>query len=321
MIGEGCILGRLRITMVVYHYTSIDALEKILFTHSEETKSFRLRATHCNFLNDGTESILGARLLPKYVNEIEKELHIPEQWQLEPAFNDEQYLQNLIRHIKTFNDTKDTISKFVASFSKAYDNLVMWSMYGNKGNGVALGFDSEYLTDCLKNRVPDFPYQVEECIYLRDDELSEPYDKESAIYKYSKDLYIGMCNPQVRMSLYELLTDETANDRVRWNNVMNTLVINLITHVSMFCKLDMWKNEQEYRLVLDDITRNIRYRKNSNNVYVPYVDFLIPQQSLKEIVIGPTCGQNAHGMINSLFYQRGLNPNDIAIKHSSCPLQ
>ena len=307
--------------MTVYHYTSIDALEKILFTYSSDTKSFRLRATHSNFLNDGTESILGARLLPKYICEIEKELHIPKQWQLGPAFSDEQYLQNLIKHIKTFNDAKEGISKFVASFSKAYDNLVMWSMYGSKGNGVALGFDSECLTDSLKNRVSILPYQVEECIYLKDDELSEPKDKESSIYKYSKDLYIGMSNPEVANSLYKLFTNENQDEESRWNAVMNTIMINLITHVSMFCKLEMWKNEQEYRLVLDDITSNIRYRKNSNNVYVPYIDFLVPQRSLKEIVIGPTCGQNAHGMINSLLYQIGLSPKEISIVHSNCPLQ
>lgn len=304
--------------MIVYHYTPIDTFEKILSTYSKETGTIELRATHCNFLNDGTESILGARLLPKYITQIEEDLEVEENWKLSSAFNNKQYLHTIISHIKSFNDIEERLSKFVVSFSKAFDNLVMWSMYGNKGDGIALGFDSEILTNSFSEPMR---FHEEECFYLTEDEIIAPCDKTSEIYQFTKELYKGMTHPQVKKTIYEFFTSKDLEEQERWNTVMNMLVINLITHVSMFCKLDMWKNEQEFRLIVDDVTMHVLYQKSRNNVYVPYVNVPILLKALKEIVIGPTCGRNAHGMINSLLYQKGLNPNNISIKHSNCPLQ
>lgn len=304
--------------MIVYHYTAIDTLEKILSSYSNDAGTINLRATHCNFLNDGTESTLGIRLLPKYIAQIEEELNVEANWKLSPAFNNDSYIQGIISHINNFDDTSVHLSKFMVSFSKAFDNLVMWSMYGNKGDGVALGFDADILSLNVSSPATVFK---EECVYLTDEEIMAPCNTKSKIYQYTKELYMGMSNPQFRQSLYEFFVKGEKDERVCWNNVMNMLVINLITHVSMFCKLDMWKNEQEFRLVVDDVTTHALYQKNSNDVYVPYINVPISLKALKEIVIGPTCGRNVCGMINSLFYQRGLNPKDISIKNSSCPLQ
>lgn len=306
--------------MIVYHYTSIDTLEKIFSSYSAETKCINLRGTHCNFLNDGTESVLGAQLLPNYIIEIEKELRIAPNWKLEPVFFNEKYLQIIVDHIKNYDDTKEQMSKFVTSFSKERDSLVMWSIYGNKGNGIALGFDTEMLTRCLVGRKYVWSVEAEECTYFTNEELKGTCDKDSSIYVYVKNLYEGMIHEKVKKSLFEI-TDKSLSQQERWNKVMNTIVMNLITHVSMFCKLNMWKNEQEYRLVMDNFTRRVLYCKNVNNVYVPYINVPVLLASLKEIVIGPTCGRNAHGMINSLFYQRELDPKTVAIEHSSCPLQ
>lgn len=306
--------------MIVYHYTSIDTLEKIFSTYSSETKSINLRATHCNYLNDGTESILGAQVLFNYVVDIEKELKIEPNWKLEPAFSNEKYIQHIVEHIKNYDDTKEQISKFVTSFSKERDNLVMWSMYGNKGNGVALGFDTEQLTQCLSDRKNVLTIEAKECAYFTSDELKGNCDKNSNLYNHAKNLYEYMTQEVVKKSIFEG-TDKSLSLQERWNKVMNMIVLNLITHVSMFCKLDMWKNEQEYRLVIDNITRRVLYYKNANNVYIPYINVPVLLSSLKEIVIGPTCGRNAHGMINSLFFQRGLEANSVNIEHSNCPLQ
>ena len=44
-------------------------------------------------------------------------------------------------------------------------------------------------------------------------------------------------------------------------------------------------------------------------------------RAMKSIVIGPKCGRNTYGMIQSLFYQRGLYNRDLQVMESSCPLR
>lgn len=43
--------------------------------------------------------------------------------------------------------------------------------------------------------------------------------------------------------------------------------------------------------------------------------------AMKSIVIGPKCGRNTYGMIQSLFYQRGLYNRDLQVLESYCPLR
>ena len=308
--------------MLVYHYTSIETLEKILSATSKENPVVMLRATHSNFLNDGTENTLGCMILPKCIRQIEEDLNVAEKDRISFLFEDLRFIQYAVDHQKMFDDHAEVLhSNFVISFSKDADSLVMWSMYGNKGDGVALGFETDEL-EPVKDSQDDIlmNYFKEECLYWSDEDIKKTQlDKSSKLYVSIKELYSSMADPIVQSSMRKLYESEGTGERVEMA-LKENLALNLISFCSIFHKLGMWQNEKEYRVSWGEFVK-IKYRKSASGVYVPYIDAPYPLSALKEIVIGPKCGRNAYGMVRSLFHSKGLFQGIPLIKESHCPLQ
>jgi len=110
--------------MIAYHYTNIDTLEKILSKTSVDNQKIRLRATHVNFLNDGTENTLGLMILPKCIAQIEKELNVLPQYALTPMLMNGAFMSDMYGFLKSFDENGTGMNKFVISFSEEPDNLV-----------------------------------------------------------------------------------------------------------------------------------------------------------------------------------------------------
>ena len=71
---------------------------------------------------------------------------------------------------------------YFISFSAAKDNLPMWNMYGNKGHGVAIGFNEDAIRDCCNNNIGDVHHRAKmamrsrklyECKYWNKIEIKE----------------------------------------------------------------------------------------------------------------------------------------------------
>jgi len=304
--------------MIAYHYTGIDTLEKILANTSKENLRIRLRATHINFLNDGFENVIGRYILPKCIGQIEKELKVKPDSSLAPLVMNNDYMDNhIVPHLKSFNENNEGMSKFVISLSEDSDSLVMWSMYGNKGNGIAIGLDTDKLNP---NSEQFFNVFKEKCNYWDDVALHSPSMRcNTQLYKKIREIYSGITDSRVQDSMKKLYEREVPPENMDFVLKENA-VINLVSFCSVYNKLGMWSNEKEYRLSFDTLSFQMRYNKNRDGVYVPYVDIDFPLDALKEIVIGPTCGRNAMGMLRSLFYSRGLM-NAIPMRYSVVPLQ
>ena len=109
---------------VVYHYTSIEAMTKIV-----DSKS--IWATSICYLNDTSEGEHFLTLVKQRVPEF-KRTHTVED---ETLFDEG---ENILSDFMT--------RPFIASFSTDGDSLPQWRSYCHNGNGVAIGFS----VDCLK---------------------------------------------------------------------------------------------------------------------------------------------------------------------------
>lgn len=289
--------------MIVYHYTPIDTLEKILAAFdSSEQSHLTLRGTHCVYLNDSTENVLGVVLVKRYIKQIEDEFDVSDDKRLmHVAQVPESYLAKLLR---TYDCHGIGFERFVISFSQDQDNLVMWSMYGNKGNGLALGFDTDHLTDQLTfNHYVNIEQGF--CTYLGINQLLEATPESlPETYKAIKERYQELTRPEVMDSMKKVYqVDEATNGRML---MQQDLLMNLIQYASIFYKQDCWNNEREYRLSFETIGGNIQYHKNQTGDYIPHSDIPVPVAALKNITIGPATRKNAFGYVRSLLMQHNI---------------
>lgn len=183
------------ITHEVYHYTSTDAFNSILFS---DPKYVTLRASRYDRLNDTSEGEVAKEVYAKVCDTLLNEEKI----------NDEQCdflksIRNNENEVFT-KDCGDTIEgyiqkfdTFVCSFSKDKDSLPMWNYYGKSG-GYNLGFHlcelRGYFNRLLNNNVEKnektcdtlidfFPVVYEEkeqteIIYKNLSGIIDRYDKE-----------------------------------------------------------------------------------------------------------------------------------------------
>lgn len=87
----------------------------------------------------------------------------------------------------------------------------------------------------------------------------------------------------------------------------------------LFHKRDDGLGEKEHRIMLSTISQEVRYRKNDAGDYIPYFGIEFPFDTLKIIMIGPKCGKNAYGMIQSLMSERRIK-QQVQVLNSTCPL-
>lgn len=119
---------------IVYHYTSLDVLQKILASN-------KLRFTKMNFLNDKSEYKHGIQLLKRKIEEYETNNNVVDK------FN-----SDLFDHFSFPN------SLYSISFTKNGDDLAFWnSYYVDKTTAVCIGF--------LKDKVFDADFVVNRCVY------------------------------------------------------------------------------------------------------------------------------------------------------------
>ena len=115
-------------------------------------------------------------------------------------------------------------------------------------------------------------------------------------------------------SIYNYLSEDDVN-----KNILQ----NLLSYYSTFHKTDEWNNEHEYRCMFGASMEEISFYKNTRGNYIPYISIELPITALREIVIGPACGENAKWMALSLLVKLKTYelPNPPSIHKSRCPLQ
>ena len=305
--------------MLAYHYTTIDTLDKMLVETNGDVPFFSMRATQCNYLHDIAENTLGRYLLPRYISRIEQELGVPQEKALAGMVNDEGYMNYILSGVKNFDDHWFGMETFILSFSECQDSLNLWTLYGGAGTGLALCFDMDLMQPDYSKY---FNVSTKKCKYWSKETLNGDNPMtDTELYEEIKSMYKAVTNPKV-LATYGKIYESEGSGNVRLR-IVNTIVSNLVADFGIFNKMDDWKEEKEVRLSLAAVTPDFIYykRKEKDMDYVPAVEVKFPIHALKGIVIGPKCGKNTYGMIQSLFYKRGLYNRDLQILNSSCPLR
>lgn len=297
--------------MIAYHYTNIDNLDKIITKDGNGNPILNFRATNCKFLNDQYENTLGLIILEKCLKTIEEELNVPQKEMVSPLLlkNREKIKQDL----KSFHPNIGT-DNYIISMSLDSDSLIMWSMYGNKGDGVAIGLDvevlEEHFNDCEVQGISG------KCTYWSDDMIEQLTDTSSDVYNNVKSIYQQQISPNIKAMRLEICN-------YSGNDAKDSLLHYLLSYYSTHHKHDNWKNEHEYRCSCYSSFENAKFQKDFRGDYIPFIDVSLPISALKEIMIGPKCGKNAYWMALSLLVrmQTYKLQNKPIVSESKCPLQ
>jgi hypothetical protein len=230
---------------VVYHYTSMDTLLKIVDTGT-------IWATNIQYLNDASER-------DHCLAVIRKRLDSDEGHELfGPVIESESEREE--RGFMPF-------LPFIASFSKDRDALTQWRSYCPQGNGVCIGFR----TESLKNATVELSrtYKGE-----RDPEITVSFD--AVRYLDSTDLpFIDRVIKDALEEATEFVNTaggrSTRDDDFWWN--IEGLACR-VKHNSFFV-------EQEYRLMATLISGGAYYTRYraSRSTLVPYVALALPDPS------------------------------------------
>ena len=154
---------------------------------------------------------------------------------------------------------------FVISFSENRDDLAMWSLYGDGGQGVILKFNKD-----LKS----YPLTLDDVTIPEKVYYGNGSDKIQFIFQIYNE------------GLQEL---KNCKNEKQKEECRERTVSKLYTHICPFIKTESYKNENESRLSYYDVPiQLIKFRTRNINI-IPYIEVPIPIDYLEEIIIGPCC--------------------------------
>ncbi|MBB5066156.1 DUF2971 domain-containing protein [Granulicella mallensis] len=249
---------------VVYHYTSMEVLQKII-------KSHELWATNVNYLNDVSEyRFFIDATADRFVALDLGPPHLPK--------------------IDKFDPDSDFVTlPFVTSLSGERDSLSQWRSYCTTGNGVSIGFRTTslrraYLTP-PEQRVPGMlipGVHFDKVRYVKKGDDASIDAALNTIYETSKQYVVQ------------------SPDLVEQGFTFSFHFEQGVAMSAMFHKDDSFRNECEYRLCADSIGWRqdlLRFRP-ARTTLTPYVEICIPNtdneqpkdtwNAIESITIGPT---------------------------------
>lgn len=285
---------------IVYHYTSLDTFMKIL--DGVENEKFIFHATDIFSKNDPTEFYHGFKqlwdLLPKIENDYYSYIKSdPRAFKIEHKFLCGKYkLSNIWDNLgdaneewpKAYIDEKQRSyrSPFVISFSCHEDYLPMWSTYGDKGMGIALGIDVQ---EYYKKVIQDDGSVLFDFSKIGQNELRSvlvSYDDITMEHFLAKYVRIQIGNYLRMISSIEINDNDLIYYQLKCLDDITNIASSLI-------KNKAYEYEEESRLVAnkEDI-KDVQYKISPTKKILPYINIGIPTSKLKKLVIGPCCDYN-----------------------------
>ena len=301
--------------MLLYYYTNIDDLERILSNNRQGDPCVRLKLKHKSAVGDGSYNVFVRNILPKCIEKIETELCVNERSSLKPLFQNVPFMEAVFRAGRSFDERNTGIAQFVLSLYEDIDNLDLWLRYGGSGRGVSIGLDTDKL-NLPFGQV--FNFYIRKCVYWPKGisnptfQLNIPKD----VYEEIKNMYQSSTNPKVVEAFKKLYEHDTPGV-VLTQRIKETLLHNLINTFDLFHKSDDWAGEKEHRMTIGAMPYEISYEKNAFGDYEPFVEIEFPIEVMKTIVIGPRCGKNAYGMVQSLLFKNQIKEK-IQVHNSNC---
>ncbi|SDE83373.1 DUF2971 domain-containing protein [Terriglobus roseus] len=283
---------------VVYHYTSMETLLKIVESRS-------IWATCIDYLNDVTEYSF-------YLEQVDRRLR-------EFVKNGDSQSAFFESYLKGRTGMGSGIIRrrpFVASFSAEPDFLPQWRSYCPNGNGVCIGFR----TNCL----------VRAC--FSDNEVVRELNRPFHDVRFKQVVYGVSDDRRLDEELREFLSAAADFD----NQIKNKLGLDVIFQSILGFRASAQKHpafkpEAEYRIVVDGLLDNsenlVRYRA-SRTTLVPYIKLNLPKKAIESIplyesiselrsrdfihrvIVGPTPNMSlSTGALRSYFSGLGMSVN------------
>jgi hypothetical protein len=232
---------------ILYHYTSISTLLKIL--DSDPEQKICVWATHAKYFNDPYEYNLAISLLKRSLSRFEKENS--------KKGNKSEKLSK--KAISSFGIIAG--SPFILSLSENADDLTMWRTYGTNGEGVAIGFDKKELQLYAESQNITNT-RLLKCEYRENAVLTGLTRYWSAVYDD-----INFVSGRTKISSLRLLFD--------------------ISNFCFSFKKSEYKNEKEWRLCKNEMESKNIFFLEKGGVLIPYVKHIFPKEIIKRIIVGP----------------------------------
>lgn len=153
---------------------------------------------------------------------------------------------------------------FVFSLSEKKDNLGMWRGYAKDASGVAIGFDYSLLENISRNidRETIDCCSLLKCEYTTEQELYDKSLKEIAVQNF-----LNQCNSQKE-------------------SIEITQIYHFIEPFMKY-KPQTFIDEAEWRIVIKSHFEK-KFRVSGNTI-IPFKEFMVPKEVLKNITLGPKC--------------------------------
>jgi Protein of unknown function (DUF2971) len=320
----------------VYHYTDTQAFKGVI-------ENAALWATDFRYLNDSGELIY---TWAAFVERLEKLVKNPGGHAQAYAAQLEALTLLNARDLMQFDD-----AMFVACFTELPDEITQWSGYGDKGRGVALGFDSERIRTL---KVPQYHHglggQVRPMTAIV---AGGPDSGQQAEFKWPANLqkvsYGDAARDRVVDGLIGMVekTGEMSDDpkTLLFNCISQT---HALVHRLPLVKRSAWEYEQEHRITITEHfggrsfsyrkavdslgqplsafaqgaleTVDVRFRPGEFSMFKPYVALPFDREALVSVVTGPAA---KHPLVEATV-RRILDRNGFrhtTIQESQSPFQ
>jgi len=309
----------------LWHYTSVDAFEKIL-------SSGKFRAAEARFTSDPTEYVFLRNVVTEFLSS--------QQPRLQSVGLDESALLKLLKiHYEKGVLSPDFADVFIASFSTAEDLRSQWIAYGGKAyRGLSIAFDLRHarphseldtsvtLAPCVyeKEKQEELILEPLNCFIEPLDVLQKESERNYAIkrtWPIIQSIWPGAGEPPYTFTpaaqIRELLL-RGAKDMSR----------DLFVLASQF-KNPKFEEEREWRLVLprskkkDSPQLPIKFRKacwSGKQIEIPYVELELQAPDtdrlpIVRILTGPRCDVSAvEAILENHGYDVPISPSQVPVR-------
>lgn len=270
----------------VFHYTNAGTLAGMLKNASKENDLMTFWASHVSYMNDPKEMKYGEEKIWDVLYDVESELSIPKRLRITEL--DKEELERFIYN-GSINENSLT-NMYSISFSKSFDYLPMWNMYGQNGNGICLGFDMNVLDNFLKSTKMD---PLAKMKYGIGEDMDNPEKAQEEVKKWKE--YVKWTYQSHKKFIEEHLEPKQKNSINRDKFIALTLYVSLLARLPGQIKNPAYEYEQEFRLCCREFGNKVHYR-DCNGLLIPYVEVELPLSALKLVVVGPTSDRNRQMM-------------------------
>ena len=303
---------------LLYHHTSTDAFVGMV----NGGKSLALRendfltnpvlsfwVSSVYTMNDPSEMLYGYNIVKEMIEKADSKKILTSYYDqiIITDYNEEQKKRLFKDHFFNVEKTPFAISfshfEEIDSEEDNNEELFMWSMYGDSGKGLRLGFDKDVAA------------------YKRCN------DKDSRIEAFPVCYDIKTFEECFSQHLIQMITD--SYKELAGIKDVETIILKKVEVIAsiytLFCSLiknPKYRKEKEWRIVNFTSSTSfpdVKYRTR-NGIIIPYVERYIPIRYLKEIIIGPCCDYELQKRnIEMLLKSCGIDTNAVRVSASTIP--